>query len=106
MPQPAQLSRNAGVAPATDVVDGKSTVAGGDQVALAEQYSLDPQSVDLGAIGAAQVDQVAQGWKVIELKVLTGQGKIRGHRERRTGRSTDDETAAAIDLVFLALVRT
>jgi hypothetical protein len=87
-------------------VDSKRAVAGGDQVTLAEQNPFDPQSVDFGAIGAPKVDQVAQGWKVFELEVLAGQSKIPGHRERRSRRSPHDEAAAAIDLVFLALVRT
>src|SRR5271157_2286480 len=96
----------AGVVPAAGVVDGKRAVAGGDQVTLAEQDPFDPQAVDFGAIGASKVDQVAQGWKVFELEVLAGQSKIPGHRERRSRRSPHDETAASIDLVCLALVRT
>ena len=51
-------------------MDGEATAARRDHVALAKQHSLHPQAVDLGSVGASQVDQVANRRKVLDLEVL------------------------------------
>lgn len=45
--------------PASYVVDGKGAITSRDEITLAEQHPLDPQAIDLGAVGTSQVDQVA-----------------------------------------------
>ena len=57
-------------------MDAKGAVAGGDHVPLAEQHPLHAEAVDLRAVGAPQVDEVANRW-----------GCARAGNDRGTGRS-------------------
>ena len=72
-PQPAQVAKLQRVRRILGEMDDERAVAGRDHVALAEQHPLDPQAVDLRPVGAAQIDQVAEGRLVLDLEMLARQ---------------------------------
>ena len=66
--------------------------------------ALHAKSVDLGAVGATQFDQVAVGGEYSSWK-CSAKGPNQSHRERRSGCSPYDKAAAPIDEVLLTLMR-
>ncbi len=65
-------------------MDDEVAVARRDHVALAQRHLLDAQTVDLGAVGASQVDQVAEGRLVLDLEMLAREDQVLRHRELYT----------------------
>ena len=86
-------------------IDDERTVPRLDDIALAEQHPLDPQAVDLGPVGASQVDQVAEWELALDLEMFARQQAGPGSRGIRPRGPADRVRIAAVDHVFLTGVR-
>ena len=87
-------------------MDQERAVARRDDVPLAQQHPPDAQAVDLGPVGAAQIDQMAERGLVIDLEMFSRERLVIDHREVDTRRPPDRERVASSTRVFLSRMRT
>ena len=57
-------------------MDHERAVARRDHVSLAQQHPLDAQAVDLGPVGASQIDQMAERGLVLDLEMFARQHQV------------------------------
>ena len=64
-------------------MDQERAVSRRDHVSLAQQHPPDAQAVDLGPVGAAQIDQVAEGGLVVDLEMFPRERQVVDHGKVR-----------------------
>ena len=85
-----------GVGGVFDELDQKRAVARRDHVPLAQQHPPDAQAVDLGPVGAAQIDQMTERGLVVDLEMFSRERLVVDHREVDARRPPDRERIAAV----------
>ena len=83
-------------------MDDEGAVSRRDHVAFAQSHVRDAQAIDLGSIGASQVDQVAKRRPVFDLEMLAREDQVLRHRELRVSRTPNRQRVRMVNLIFLA----
>jgi hypothetical protein len=86
-------------------VDDELAVTGGDDVSLTQHNAPNPQPVDLGPVGAPQVNQVAEWGPVVDLEMVPRQDQILGHGKLCARRPADRARIPPVDDMFFTGVR-
>ena len=57
-------------------MDRERAVSGRDDVSLAQQHPPDAQAVDLGAVGASQIDQMTERGLAVDLEMFAREHEV------------------------------